>query len=207
MSEGLAEDMEASVADSLATERKIPIEVRLLKRYEEGTLPRAVKSVEFRVVSKELGLSVIGSDIEVLRQVVWSKLEKEFKIRWEPWYIVQIAPASSYRGEIETGFSLSQSTVFRGVAKDGSVLLREYDRSRNLGHWKYRSWPEEYHDERGNLLACIPATEANEQALDDFRDRINELKKRLARLVNPQHIENTLRDLSGVGLPSPEAKD
>lgn len=190
----------------LVKEQVIKIEVRLLKNLADEDLPRTVKSVEFAVICRELDIRLVGSDIEALRVALWAKLEKAHEIAWERWYLVQIASAQSFVGDLETGFALSQNTVYRGVASDGTVLLREYERGRTFGPWRYKPWPAEYEDRGGHVLACIPATEANDAALAEFRSRILELQRRLSDLVKPAVIFQTLANLSAVGLPAPEGR-
>ncbi len=187
----------------LVQERVLKIEVRLLKEFKDENLPRTVKGVEFAVLCDELGIGLIGPDIEVLRVALWAKLEKAHEIVWEPWYLVQIARAQSFVGDHEVGFALSQNTIYRGVAKDGTVLMREFDRGRTSGPWRYKRWPGEYQDKGGHVIACIPATAGNDKALDEFRARIRELQRRLSDLVKPQLIQHTLANLAASGLPAP----
>lgn len=187
----------------LVAEQVIKIEVRLLKALADEGLPRTVKSVEFAVICSELGIRLIGSDIEALRVALWAKLEKAHEIIWESWYLIQIASAQSHVGDRETGFALSQNTIYRGVAKDGTVLMREFERGRYSSPWRYKPWPGEYQDKGGHVIACIPATQANDAALAEFRARIVELQRRLSDLVKPELILRTLANLSAVGLPAP----
>lgn len=190
----------------LVAEKAVALEVRMLKSMVDGPLPRAEKAVEFVVINKDLGIRLIGSDIEVLRKAAWAKLEKQFEIKWEEWYLVTIASAGfSYRG-IEVGFTLAQQSIHRGVAHDGSVLMREYERGRTSSPWRYKAWPGVYQDNGGTVIACIKATEANDKAMNEFRARIRELQKRLSELVKPENIMQTLANLSGIGLPAPDTK-
>lgn len=194
----------AGTVAKLVKEQVVPIEVRMLKSFDESHgLPRGVKDVEFVLVCKLLELRLQGSDIEALRQAMWSRLESHFHIKWEAWYLVQIAPARSHMGDLETGFALSQNTIYRGVARDGTVLMREYDRNRTFSPWRYKPWPGEYQKKGGHVVACIPATKENDRALDEFRSRIRELQNRLSDLVKPQVILQTLANLSQIGLPAP----
>lgn len=193
----------ADMRHMLVKEKEVAIEVRLLKEFDDGTLPRTVNAVEFVVICPELNIRLTGSDIEVLRVALWAKLEKAYEIQWEPWYLVQIASAQSFRGDLETGFALSQNTIYRGIGHDGAVLMREFDRSRTSGPWRYKPWPGEYQMENGNVLACIPATSKNDKALSEFRARIRELQARLSELVKPEVINQTLANLAAIGLPAP----
>ena len=185
----------------LVADKHVELEVRMLKTYASEALPRTIKAVEFSVTCKELGIELIGTDIEVLRQAAWAKLEKQFKINWEAYYLIQIAGAQAHVGDFEVGFSLSQNTIYRGVTHDGSVLMREYERGRTFGPWRYKPWPGEYQDKGGHVIACIPATKQNDKALNEFRERIRELQARLSDLVRPEVILATLENLAMTGLP------
>jgi hypothetical protein len=185
----------------LIADKHVELEVRMLKTYTDEQLPRTVKAVEFSVTCAELGIELIGTDIEVLRQAAWAKLEKQFKIKWETYYLIQIAHAQAFVGDFEVGFSLSQNTIYRGVTHDGSVLMREYERGRTFGPWRYAPWPGEYQDKGGHVIACIPATDKNDRALNEFRARIRELQERLSDLVRPEEILATLENLAATGLP------
>lgn len=192
--------------DQLVKEQVLAIEVRMLKKLSDEQIPRTVKGVEFKVSCKALGISLIGTDIEILRTALWSKLEIAHEIKWEKWYLVQIASANSFKGDLEVGFALSQNTIYRGVAKDGTILMREYDRGRTYGPWRYKPWPGAYQDKGGHVIACIPGTSANDDALDEFRDRIRALQKKISDLVKPEAILATLANLAGIGLPAPDNK-
>lgn len=187
----------------LEKDQILNLEVRLLKEFDSTALPRPVNAVKFVVICKEIGLRLQGTDIESLRQAAWSKLEKEYEIKWEEFYLISIASARSFKGDYETGFALGQNTIYRGVTKDGNVLMRERDKSKYHSAWKYAPWPGEYVEKNGDVLACIPATKANDVALREFRERIRELQDRLAELVKPEKIVQTLANLSGLGLPAP----
>lgn len=191
----------------LVKEQVLDIELRLLENLSDDSLPRTVKSAEFKLVCKELGLCLIGSDIEALRVAMWAQLEKAHEIKWERWYLIQVASARSFVGDFEVGFALSQNTIFRGVAKDGTLLMREFERGRSYGPWRYKPWPGVYQDKGGHVIACIPGTKENDAALDEFRARIRALQQKISDLVKPEVILSTLANLAGIGLPAPEQHD
>ncbi|PZO71731.1 MAG: hypothetical protein DI629_21325, partial [Mesorhizobium amorphae] len=58
--------------------------------------------------------------------------------------------------------------------------------------WIISAWPEAFKDRRGRTLACVPATDANVAALEDFSRRIENLRSVLAEFVSPDRIEETL---------------
>lgn len=188
----------------LVKDQKVPIEIRLVKKFNDDAIPASVKGVEFVASNKHLGISLAGTDIEALRVAVWSKLEAEFRIEWKPYLLIEIDSAGSWYRGISEGLSLTEITVYRGMARDGTELLREYDRNGVSGPYKYRPWPGEYEDKNGRVVACIPASEENQASMKNFRARIAELRKRLADLVKPDVIMATLANLSGSNLlPSP----
>jgi hypothetical protein len=187
----------------LVKEQVLDIELRLLENLSDDSLPRTVKAAEFKLVCKALDLCVVGTDIEALRLAMWAQLEKAHEIKWEKWYLIQIASAQSFKGDFEVGFALSQNTIYRGVAKDGTILMREFERGRSFGPWRYKPWPGVYQDKGGHVIACIQGTAANDAALDEFRDRIRALQKMIGDLVKPDVILSTLANLSGIGLPAP----
>lgn len=143
----------------LVEDKVLNVEVRLMKKFSAyGDNEGQLNAVEFQVRCDEIGLVLVGSDIEVLRTAAWAKLEERFKIAWERYYLVQIASAQSFKGDYEVGFALSQNTIFRGVAHDGTVLMREYDRGRTSSPWRYRPWPQAYEERPGHAIACIKDT-------------------------------------------------
>jgi hypothetical protein len=193
-------------AKKLVKGQKIPVEVRILKHYTgEGGAQQTPKAVEFSVSCPALNLSATGTDIEALRVAMWSMLEKTYKIQWERYLIVAIGNAHGFQATVETGFALGTSSVWKGVAPDGTIILREFDHGGNrFSNYKYRPWPGEYSNKDGNVLACIPATEKNEAAIEQFRASILTLKERLQELVKPEQILQTLENLSNIAmLPAP----
>lgn len=72
------------------------------------------------------------------------------------------------RGDRETGSALSENTIYKGTARDGSVLMREFDRGRTLGLWRYEPWPKEYENRAGHVVACTRARSKNIKAMQEF---------------------------------------
>lgn len=192
-------------APLLVKDQKVEIQLRLLKQFDQtDSAPASVRSVELAASNDTLGIYVQGTDIEVIRTAVWAKLEAEYRITWEEFLLVEIdREARYYRGRSE-GFSLTTVTVWKGTARDGTQLLRELDTSRTSGPYKYRAWPGVYEDRNGRVVACIPATDANCDAMEQFRARIVELRTRLEDMVRPEVIFETLAGLAkSTLLPAP----
>lgn len=174
--------------------KKVEIELRLIKEFENSAQPPlATKSVCFVVTCKEADIKLKGTDIESLRAAMWEKLDARYEVKWERYYLVRIRPESPYEG-VGTGFTFSFDWVEKGVAWDGTLLLRE--RPRYSGGDRISPWPGEFRDKNGKVMACIPETEANTKALKEFRDRIDELRERLAGFLKPEQILRTLANLS-----------
>lgn len=199
-------DDRIKLAKMLVKGQKIPVEVRLKKEFgRDQKTPMSVGGVSFTVGCPTLKIGVTGTDIEALRVALWSMLEQTYKIEWEEYRLVYIGDARGHYAMIETGFSLGTSTVWKGTAPDGSVLMREIDNHNRTGKiWAYKPWPELYTNRNGKVMACIPATEQNLAALQEFRARILALKERLQDLIKPEQIIQTLQNLAGVSmLPAP----
>lgn len=99
------------------------------------------------------------------------------------------------------GTELKWTEVERGVTLDGSVLMREYNTYGDFNNrWKISPWPAVYKDASGKAVACVPATKANEAALEAFATKLKELTKTLAEFVAPDRIEETLAQIANGGL-------
>lgn len=175
--------------------RKVSVELRLIKDFsgDSEKPPFATKSVRFSVHCKDIDLSVEGTDIEALRKAMWAKLDERYRIAWEGWLLVKVDRQGPYEGT-GTGFTFSYDTVERGVAFDGSVLLREYVRFGDRRH-RITAWPTEFKEKNGRTMACIPATEENVRALEEFSRRIDAMRRQLSEFVKPDAILATLGDI------------
>lgn len=190
-----------------AGERTVDVEVRLCKQNREsGSAPHPTDRVWFEVICRELDLSMEGTDLEHLRLAVWGELDKKFAVKWEEWFLVRVEPASIYEG-IGAGLEFTYRSVWKGVAHDGTELLREFDSHRGRGPWRISAWPGVFKDNKGKVLACILATEANEKALEAFASGVHALRKKMADFLRPEHIQDTLANLAGLAfLPPPEER-
>ncbi len=180
---------------------KVPVKLYLFKKFKGETPPLSVDEVWFEVVCDNPDFSIKGSDIEALRAAMWEHLNEHYKVKWERYYLVEIDHRAPYSG-IGTGLVFGYETVYKGTAFDGTLLLKQYQYSRGE---VISPWPGEFRDERGRVLACIPATDTNEKALEEFGKRIDLLREKLIDLVRPDQIEHTLLTLStNKLLPEPE---
>lgn len=169
---------------------RLTVDVFMKKRFETSEAsPKPVSGASF--VLKCEGERVEGSDIDACITAMRCKLDKRFRIKWESWVKVSIRKERLYRAEGGTGLSLQWEDVQRGKAFDGSDLMRTYE-GYGGKTWKIEPWPEYFKDKQGRTLACIPRTDENIQALELFRDKIDDMRKVLADFVSPDRIEETL---------------
>jgi len=187
-----------------ATLVKVPL--LLLKttqdRVDHSPPFETIRSV-FRVEIGDPPFEIEGTDCEAIRKATWAALDKRFKIRWERYFLVTIMPESPWEG-LGTGFCLSYTECERGYCWDGSELMRQYCRTGR--DFKVKPWPGDFVKEGKTVKACIPATKANDKALDEFCRRINELRERLEEFLSPEKIQETLSNLGSMRL-LPNSKD
>lgn len=177
--------------------RKVSVELRLVKDFEGASEapPMATRAVRFVVACKDIDLRLEGTDIEALRKAMWERLDARYAIAWEGWLLVKVDHRAPYEGS-GTGFVFSRQRVERGVAFDGSVLLREYVTFGERGY-RVTAWPEQFKEKNGRTLACIPETPGNVEALDEFGRRIDAMRRQLAEFLRPDAILETLANIQG----------
>jgi hypothetical protein len=179
----------------------VTIEVRLEKKTKQTEeAPHPLDTVSFTVVCKELDIEMRGTDIEALRAAMWSKLDTQFEIKWERYFLVDVDQSRPFTG-LGTGLTVSYDTVYKGTTWDGKLLLRR---------WSYRDerielWPGEFRVKGNRVIACIPGTDANEESLKEFVRRVDLLREKLQDFLRPDQILQTLANLRGFNLlPAPE---
>jgi hypothetical protein len=192
--------IEGADAETAPSQIKVPVYLVIFKKFDESSEPpMGVNEVWFEVQCPKFGFQIHGTDIEVLRTAMWNKLDKQFEIKWEQYYLVQITRQSPYFG-LGTGLAFTYQSVAKGTAWDGSFLLRKQE----YGHRHVERWPGAFADRHGNVVACIPDTEENTEALRRFSEKIDELRNLLADYLRPEKIMETLLNLAGVfQLPPP----
>lgn len=177
---------------------RLEIQVYMSKRFghSEGSR-KPVIGAQFHLRCEDEGID--GTDIDACIAAMRARLDRRYAIRWENWFKVRIEPVRNY-GQCEgTGLELKWERVQRGTAMDGTVLMREYV-GRDAQIWKIRPWPDYFRDKSGRTLACIPETDANVEALEAFKERIDEMRRALSHFVSPEHIEKTLAAISSGGM-------
>lgn len=197
-------DEKAIVTRERITNRKVTCELRMEKKTTQSNLPpHPTQEVKFELVCEELKFKLEGTDIEALRAAMWSKLDKKFEIEWHRYYLVQVKREHVYGGD-GIGLEFSYNDVYKGITWDGKLLMRKWD----YRDEKISVWPGSFKDEAGKVMACIPATDANREALKEFARRIDVLREKLADFLRPEKIDQTLANLATLALlpPAPPKK-
>lgn len=196
---------DAPVRAPRVAERKVEIKVRILKTTQEtDSAPHTTASVSFEASCKEFDLRISGTDIEAIRAAVFGALDRELSIRWERYLLVRVERPHIFDGT-GSGVQVAWSNVDKGTAWDGSELMREFTYGR-VGRdiYKISPWPGVFTNKNGRVMACIPATDRNEDALQEFVARMDALRAKIADYLSPDNIAATLQNLSGMGfLPPP----
>lgn len=206
---GETEGEEIPAVEPIVRDKKVKVQVRILKETRETDRPpHATTAVKFMAECRDIGFAIEGTDIEALRLAVWSKLDKQYAITWETYYLVRVE--RPYMSGTGGGVQVSWDIVSKGTAWDGTELLREYSLHRrpNEDFYKISPWPGAFRDKRGKVMACIPATERNKAALEEFVAKLDQLRKLMAEFLSPEKIETTLANLAGVAfLPPADTSD
>ena len=203
------QDEEADSTPETATvksveERKIPVEVYMVKKMDENkTPPHSVDDVWFRVEcnhKQQYGVQffIEGPDIQLLRAEAWSRLDERFEIEWFEYYLVTVSPARIYDGQGE-GLELAYKSVWKGITWEGKELLRECDRLSDY-RYKIRPWPGKFTSRDGTITACIPENKITKSALEEFCSKLEKVREALEAMVTPERIMATLTGISGLKL-------
>lgn len=194
---------EGELGPLLVKDKKVSLRVLLVKDQKALTEPpHLTAGVRFRVECDDPHLVLMGTDIEPLRKEAFALCDARYATKWEPWYLVEVIQNTPYQGN-GGGFVFQYRDVHRGVAWDGTVLLKDREWNACSYESKITPWPGVFTNQRGRVIACIPATEANTAALKEFDRRIQELRKALEELLTPDTIAETLLHLSSLTLLPP----
>lgn len=184
--------------------RKVQIVLSIFKKFSGDAPPLTTKEVWFELTCGKPEFTLQGSDVEALRAAMWAELHKKFEIDWVRYYLIEVEHRAPYSG-LGTGLCFGYEDVYRGVAHDGSVLMKRYQYHRGN---VIEPWPGDFRHKRdGRDVACIPATPANRKSLEEFGRRIELLREKLVEAVKPEAIQQFLASLSSTKLlPAPEPK-
>lgn len=193
---GEDEKDEEGVDSRKVVNRKVAIDLFLQKQFntaDDRPAPAETIDLSFTLHCAESGDTVHGFDVRAMLKEMRGKLDHRFKIKWADYFIVRVGPARSYDGGIGTGLSFSYDTIERGVALDGSVLMRRMNHYSRLHDraMVIEPWPKDV-KENGRIVATVIASEENRARLELFQQKIDLLRKALAAMVTPQRLEETL---------------
>jgi hypothetical protein len=185
--------------------KKVKVEVWMEKKTADlGGPPYALTGVSFTVKCDEPKFGFSGTDIELLRITAWGELDKQYEVKWENYYLVQVVPERIYEGS-GSGLTFSYKHVYKGTTWDGKELMKEY--GWNSREPKIAPWPGRFKDNAGRAIACIPDNEANKHALEEFAKRIDKLREMIRDTLKPEVIMQTLQNLAGMALLPPANPD
>ncbi len=180
----------------LVTDQRVELRVYMVK--EQTALrspPHLTAGVLFRVDCENPKFQLTGTDVELLRKDAFARCDDRFKTRWTPYYLVEVRPEHPYQG-LGSGLCFSYRQIEKGIAWDGTELLKDRDWNARRYEDKIEAWPGDFTDKQGKVIACIPNTPANDAALEEFAKRIVKLRESIASLLEPKVIMQTLTHLS-----------
>lgn len=181
------------------TNKHVTVNVYMVKRTEQSEEPpHPLNTARLLIRCNELNIKIEGTDIVAMKDAMWSMLDKKFEIKWERFYQVQVLKARIFGGD-GTGLEIVYDDVYKGTTWDGKQLIKRW-----RGHeFKIDVWPGAFKDEGGKVMACIPATEENRQALQEFCRRVDLLRVKLADFLKPDVIQQNLAQMAAFALLPP----
>jgi len=187
--------------------KTVKVELRMEKTTKQSSeAPHPLDTVSLEVYCPELGQKLVGTDIEALRAGMWAMLDKKFEIKWERYYLVEVQREHPYSAS-GCGLMFSYKDIHKGTTWDGKHLMKIWRGGMHGNGDRIEPWPGEFTNKAGKVIACIPDNDMNRAALEEFSNRIDELRKRLADFLTPERIMQTLANLAGVALLPPVPKD
>ncbi len=180
----------------LVKDQRVEVKVYLRKESKElDAPPHGTKAVLFYITCDAPRIRLEGTDVEALRAAVWGLCDAHYEVKWQKYYLVRIGTGFIYDG-LGAGLDFIYKDVYKGVTPEGKELLRELDKNGRTYGYKISPWPGQFTDKDDQVMACLPATEANTRALEEFARRILALRERIVDLVRPETIQQTLANLS-----------
>lgn len=199
------------------TDIRYTCHVRMVKRETATT---------FRIVCDLLELSVSGDDIDTLKKEMKREVNEKGKLPWSRWYQIEVTHLS---GKDAVGDD-SQPVEQRGIRIDLTRLLRsgigkpEDERYRpanvnwtpSQNGWTQKGQPQSgaSHADNDNwnsndpsMTSLIEATPEVEKAIGQIMARISELYDRLAGILSPGQISESIKSITAgvpvLALPAP----
>jgi len=136
--------------------RKVAIDLYISKKFntmDDRPAPAETIDLAFTLHCPEVDIKVFGSDVSVMLKDMRGQLDHRFKIRWVNYFIVRVSPGRDFNGGLGSGLMFSYNTIERGVALDGSVLMRRLNRWGGLhsNAFVIEPWPKDVR-ESGRLV-------------------------------------------------------
>lgn len=180
----------------LITDQRVELRVYIVKEQKAlNEPPHLTSAVKFRVECDNPKFHIFGTDLELLRKDGFARCDDRFKTQWTPYYLVEVRPDHPYQG-LGAGLCFSYRQIEKGIAWDGTELLKDRDWNARRYEDKIEAWPGDFTDKQGKVVACIPKTPANDAALEEFTRRIVKLRENIGGLLEPKVIMQTLTHLS-----------
>lgn len=184
----------------LVTDQRVQLNVYLIKEQTPlSSPPHLTAGVHFRVECDNPKVHLTGTDIELLRKEAFALCDDRFKTTWTPYYLVEVRPEHPFRGQ-GAGLSFGYRQIEKGIAWDGTELLKDRDWNARSYEYKIEAWPGDFTNQAGKVIACIPKTAENDAALEEFSRRIGKLRENIAALLEPKVILETLAHLNHLTL-------
>ena len=173
--------------------------------------PQQTQEVQFGVEFDKPAICLWSTDIEALRAAVMDALADHYKIKWESYWIVEVEEAFRVYDDNGAGIGMSWHEVEIGKTPDGEVVHRVsvgYGRS---GTDITKGWPNLNYGtkRRDHVRSLIKATDANTKALEQFAERLTQLRDRMMEFLHPEKIQANLAQLAGLialQLPAPDVE-
>jgi len=215
--EGKVVDLFHWASKDRKTAYEVPI--RLVKqtgRREDGfqEIP-PIRSVSFGAwIEKPVKFGYVCTDIEILRQAIFTALDEACAIDWKEMLLVKVAKSYGARYDGGAGIEFSYEAIYTGKTVDGVDVWRKrgyrdetiYEGTPKVGLVKGRRDDEE---ELGTMIAVVESTKANGAALEEFSARFDMLRKSLCDFISPEKVQETLDRINDMTmlLKAPEEKD
>ena len=189
----------AQEADGRIINKKIEILAYIQNKYSENSEPpKEVIATQFFLKCEDE--REYGTDLNACLKAMRSKLDIKYRIDWKPWLRVHVNPRRPVRGT-GYGLELSWEEIEQGITLDGDILMRIYNTYADFNNrWEVSPWPKQHRDKTGKVVACVPKTDDNLKALEEFARKLKDLTNTLADFVAPENIEQTLAAIASGGI-------
>lgn len=170
------------------------------------------ESTAFEVRLPDIEVAEEGVDLNELKTRVMAVIAEKLSIAWERHLMVSVRAdndpevTAEFQGmpsvntKLDAGLALRVHSVEVGRSPAGKMLSRDYQYHNPVGR---EGMPTTGYDNRGQMLALIPDTPANREALATIADAIERLGEQLTELLHPDRVARSLEIvLAAKGLPA-----